>query len=145
MGADRLGDTAMRLLIAAVLLFSSAAGGAATLYECRAYNGSSFFSADPCAQRKAVGVYLHTVPDGMSFDQQVSLIEEGQKRKAANAKNEDAARVRQGECGQIDRELKDLQTKYTSWQYFPIDQVNADQARERDLKARRSHFQCDSQ
>jgi len=135
----------MRLLIAAVLLLASASGGGATIYECRAYNGSSFFSADPCGQRKAIGVFLHTVPDGMTFDQQVSLVEEGQKRKAANAKQEDSERTRQGECGQIDRELKDLQTKYTSWQYFPIEQVNADQGRERDLKARRSRFQCDSQ
>ncbi len=135
----------MRLLIAAVLLLASASGGGATIYECRAYNGSSFFSEDSCAEHKAVGVFLHTVPDGMTFDQQVNIVTEGQKRKAANAKQEDSERTLQGECGQIDRELKDLQTKYASWQYFPIEQVNADQGREKDLKAKRSHFHCNSQ
>ena len=134
----------MKFLIAVILLFASASSSGATIYECRAYNGSSFFSSGPCGEHKAVGVFLHTVPDGMPFDQQVKIVEDGQRRKVANARQEDSDRSRLGECGQIDRELKDLQTKYTNWQYIPIDQVNADQGRERDLKARRSQFRCHS-
>ena len=134
----------MKFFIASVLFSLSAISSGATIYECRAYNDSTFFSADPCGKQKAVGVALHTVPDGMPFDQQVKIIEDGLRRKAANARQEDSERNRLGQCGQIDRELMELQTKYTNWQYVPIDEVNADQAREKDLRARRSQYQCHS-
>jgi hypothetical protein len=90
-------------------------------------------------------VALHTVPDNMPFDQQVKTIEDAKTRKTSVTHNEDSNRSRLGQCAQIDIELKELQGKYTNWQYVPIDQVNADQGRERDLKARRSQFQCHSQ
>jgi len=78
----------------------------------------------------------------MPFDQQVKTIEDAQKRKVSGTQQEDTNRARLGQCAQIDRELKDLQVKYTNWQYVPIDEVNADQGRERDLKSRRSQLQC---
>lgn len=132
----------MRSFLASVLLLASSVSSGATIYECRAYNGSSFFSTGPCGQHNALGVALHTVPDGMPFDQQVKTIEDAQKRKVSGTQQEDTNRARLGQCAQIDRELKDLQVKYTNWQYVPIDEVNADQGRERDLKSRRSQLQC---
>ena len=105
-------------------------------------NGSSFYSTGLCHAHKAAGVAMHTVPDGMPFDQQVKLIESAKSRKATVAKNESDARNRSSQCAQIDDELTALQRKYTSWQYVPVNEVNVDQARERDLKARRSSLRC---
>ncbi len=126
----------------AVLLLFSATARATTIYECRAYNGSSFFSSAPCGQHKAIGVLLHTAPDGIPFEQQVKLLEAARSRKATSAQREEEAMSRQRQCAQIDDELRGLQHKYTSWQYVPVSEVNTDQARERDLKSRRSQLQC---
>ncbi|MBL8415261.1 MAG: hypothetical protein JNM42_12560 [Propionivibrio sp.] len=135
----------MKLLITSFFLFASSVSCGATIYECRAYNGSSFFSNGLCSEHKALGVALHTVPDNMPFDQQVKTVEDAKTRKTSATLKEDSNRSRLDQCAQIDIELKSLQSKYTNWQYVPIDQVNADQRREHDLNARRSQFQCHSQ
>ena len=137
----RYGELSLVALALAVLSVLHDAT-AATIYECRAYNGSSFYSTGLCHGHQAAGVAMHTVPDGMPFDQQVKLIESANSRKATVAKTESDARDRSGHCAQIDDELTALQRKYTSWQYVPVNEVNVDQARERDLKARRSSLQC---
>ena len=137
----RYGELALVVLALAVSSVSHDVT-AATIYECRAYNGSSFYSTGLCHAHKAAGVAMHTVPDGMPFDQQVKLIESANSRKATVAKNESDARNRSSQCAQIDDELTALQRKYTSWQYVPVNEVNVDQAKERDLKARRSSLQC---
>ena len=139
----RHGELPLVALALAVLSVSHDAT-AATIYECRAYNGSSFYSTGLCHEHKAAGVGMHTVPDGMPFDQQVKLIESANSRKATVAKNDSDARDRSSQCAQIDDELSALRRKYTSWQYVPVTEVNVDQARERDLKARRSGLQCHS-
>lgn len=115
---------------------------AATLYECRSYGGATFFSSEPCFQQRAAGVAVHTVPDGLTQEQQIKLLDDARTRKASEAKAEDERRQRLGQCAQIDDELRQLEKKYTSWQYVPIDEVNVDQRRERDLKSRRSQLQC---
>ena len=78
----------------------------------------------------------------MSFEQQVKLIEDEKSKRTAAAQREDESHLRQRQCTQIDDELKKLQQKYTNWQYVPVNEVNADQARERDLKSRRAQLQC---
>ena len=88
---------------------------------------------------------LHTVPDGMPFLQQVKTVEDAQARKAFATQQVDSERTRLRRCAEIDSELKTLQLKYTSWAYVPVNEVNIDQGRERDLKARRSQIQCHSQ
>jgi hypothetical protein len=114
----------------------------ATIYECRAYNGSTFFSSGLCVHHQAAGVAAHSVPNGMPFEQQVKLVEDAKNRKTASTRADDDRRVRSGQCATIDDELKVLEKKYTNWQYVPIEEVNVDQARQRDLKAKRSQLQC---
>ncbi|MBK1681323.1 hypothetical protein CKO20_13185 [Rhodocyclus tenuis] len=80
----------------------------------------------------------------MPFEQQVRLLEDSNNRKMASARAEDDSRNRNSQCASIDDELKRLEKKYTSWEYVPIDEVNADQAKQRDLRAKRSQFQCHS-
>lgn len=125
-----------------MIVVSCSPSDAATIHECRAYNGSTFYSSGPCSGHKAVGVINHDVPDGMPFEQQVKLVEDAKGRRSAQQQADTTARNRASQCEEIDRELQELRTKYTSWQYVPIDQVNADQVRERDLKSRRSSLRC---
>lgn len=131
-----------RLAFGAAVTLSSGLVSAATIHECRAYNGASFFSSDSCSGHNAIGVMNHNVPDGMPVEQQVKMIEAASSRKAASSQAEDSNRNRLGQCEQLDRELTALRAKYTSWQHVPIDEVNADQARERDLKSERSRLRC---
>lgn len=131
-----------RLAFGAAIALSGGVASAATIHECRAYNGSSFFSSDSCSGHNAIGVMNHHVPDGIPFEQQVKLIEAASSRKAASSQAEDSNRNRLGQCEQLDRELTALRAKYTSWKHVPIDEVNADQARERDLKSERSRLRC---
>ena len=56
-----------------VLMAVSSAGQAASLYYCSAYNGGKFWAASHCQDHKGLVERIMTVPDGMSFDQQVEL------------------------------------------------------------------------
>lgn len=75
-----------KFLNVAWLLAVPALCSAATIYECRAYNGSSFYYSNRCSQHNALGVLNHSVPDGLPFDQQVAVV------RAVKAKEQ--ARVR---------------------------------------------------
>ena len=79
------GSSAMnpiKLMHAVWLLTVPVLGEAATIHECRAYNGSTFYSSSRCSQHNALGVLNHTVPDGLPFDQQVAVV------RAAKAKEQ---------------------------------------------------------
>lgn len=115
---------------------------AATIYECRAYSGATFFSTGICSEHKALGVRLHSVPDGMPFDQQVQLIQDASQTRSTIAARDDSSKLRLGQCAQIDAELLQLEKKYTNWEYVPVSEVNVDQQRERDLKSKRNQLQC---
>lgn len=133
---------AWRIAIALFAAGAAVEASAATIYECRAYNGSTFFSTGLCAQHQAAGVAAHRVPDGMPLEQQVKLVEDAKNRQVAGMRADDEKRDRVRQCSSIDDELLKLEKKYTSWEYVPIDEVNADQARQRDLRARRNLLQC---
>ncbi len=78
----------------------------------------------------------------MPFQQQVDLAQRGvtKTNRARDSTNDEHVRIAQ--CASINEELKRLQSKYLNWQYVPIDQVNADQTRQRDLSSRRESFRC---
>lgn len=71
------------------LLLVAASASAATIYECRALNGSSFYSSGPCAQHQAIGVLQHRVPDEMPFEQQVDLANKAKARQASAREQEE--------------------------------------------------------
>lgn len=86
---------------------------AATIYECRSYSGTTFYASNYCSQHNAIGVLNHSVPDGLSFDQQVQIVNAAKGREAAR-KQEDEARWAQSaaatstkdlECRQIDQAI----------------------------------------
>lgn len=138
-------STLSRLFIVSLLAISFSAvkqANADTIYQCRAYNGESFWSSAHCHTHKALLEGIYTVPDNMPFQQQVDLAQRGVTRANSARATDIDEQVRSAKCDSLRRELNQLQSKYTNWQYVPIDQVNADQARERDLRARRSALHC---
>lgn len=132
----------MKNIGAVVLLVLSAQVGAATIFECEALSSGRFYSSGDCAGHRAVIVSRHQVPDGLPFDQQVDLINKKQSAKKSSQVAADQVFDRNQKCAGIDADLKRLQEKYTNWQYVPVDQVNADQQIERDLKNKRSQLGC---
>jgi hypothetical protein len=113
-----------------------------TVYRCRAYNGEAFWAKHHCHEHKSLVEGIYTVPDNMPFEQQVDLAQRGVSRANSAKAAESEERMRASQCASINLQLRQLESKYTSWQYVPIDQVNADQAKERDLKARRVSLRC---
>ncbi len=138
----------MRALLPVFMLLTAATGlaplpvSAAKIYHFRAYVGGEFFSNRPCAQQQAAGIGAYDVPDSMPFNQQVDLVKQRLGQSTAARSADDQALSRQRECAAIERELGDLARKYSSWQHVPVPEVNADQARERQLKVRRSQLGC---
>jgi hypothetical protein len=130
--------------VAAGLLLAAASSGAqaATIYKCRAYSGGSFWSAKPCDGRQAAGESVHSVPDGLSFGEQVKLIEGGRTQAASAQKNDEREQERRRKCAAIDDELSRIAIRYRAGQHVPVEQVNADQKREKDLKKLRSENKC---
>lgn len=104
----------IKLLFAVVLGVSVGNATAATVHECRAYNGSTFYSDGLCSQNNAVGVINHSVPDGMSFDQQVQVVESKkaevraneQARQQAQRVNKNDVQMREWQCQQLDRQIE---------------------------------------
>jgi hypothetical protein len=78
----------------------------------------------------------------MPFSQQADLVRQ-RLGQAANAQaQQDQEYARDQECSSIKRQLEDLTKKYASGRYVPVDEVNADQTREWQLKQRRSSLRC---
>ncbi len=80
-----------RLLVASLTLFGITAS-AATIYECRAYNGTNFLSNNYCSQSNGIGVRNWTVPDNMTFDQQVQNVEVSKAKEASRLEAEIASK-----------------------------------------------------
>jgi hypothetical protein len=87
-----------------------------------------------------MGVY--DVPDGMPFNQQVDLVKQRLGQFSAVRAQEEQESSRSQECAAVERQLKELSGKYASWRHVPVEEVNADQAREWQLKQRRSSLRC---
>jgi len=79
------------LLSATFVLFGITAS-AATIYECRAYNGTNFLSNNYCSQSNGIGVRNWTVPDNMTFDQQVQNVEAAKAKEASRLQAEIASK-----------------------------------------------------
>lgn len=130
------------ILAGLVAVAAAAPALADTLYRCKTYDGGIFHSATPCAGRKAFVDSVHTVPDGLSFPEQVDLVEKAAKARAAAATREAREGARRNRCALIRDELERLAEKYARAQHVPADEVNADQRRERELKSESSRERC---
>ena len=106
----------MKLINLSILagLAVSTLASAATVYECRAYTGASFYASNYCSQHNAVGVLNHTVPDGLPFDQQVQLVNTAKAKEAARRQADEVrwlpqsgteAQAKAVQCQQLDQAI----------------------------------------
>lgn len=77
-----------QVALAASLILLSISASAATIYECRAYNGTNFLTNNYCSQSKGIGVRNWTVPDNMTFDEQVQNVEAAKSQERARQQTE---------------------------------------------------------
>jgi hypothetical protein len=105
------GSLSMLLFIALLPAWANAA----TLYMCRSYGGGSFWTNTHCRQQNALVERMVTVPDNLSFEQQVRL---GEQARAEGQRLLDASPARpatsnntqttQNECAAIDARIQYL-------------------------------------
>jgi hypothetical protein len=92
---------------------------AAEIFHCRAYSGGEFWSSRHCNHQQASLLRIVTVPDGMTFEQQVQLGEQARQQgenlqRAANQPPAVSIQRPQGsanpavECGALDNYVRQL-------------------------------------
>lgn len=129
-----------------VMLAGSGSVQAATIYLCRAYNGSTFWAQAHCNQHNALIERIENVADGIPWDQQVQQAQQG---SAAGQRQQ--AQINSGEvqrdtrCRQLIAERNKIESRYTNWQWQPPEVINPDQQRMRALRAELSHNRCVTQ
>lgn len=117
----------MRRLAIATLLAAVGQADAATIYLCKAYNGSTFWAQQHCNQHNALVERIESVAD-VPWKQQVEQAQAGRERASSSAQ---AAPTfdRQQYCAKLANERRQIEARYTNWQWQPPEVINPDQQR----------------
>jgi hypothetical protein len=99
---------------------------AATLYLCKAYNGSTFWAQAHCGQHNALVERMESVAD-VPFAQQVEQAQGARNRAAAAPQGESFERGQY--CARLINERKGIEARYSNWQWQPPEVINPDQQR----------------
>lgn len=99
---------------------------AATLYLCKAYNGSTFWASAHCGQYNALIERMESVAD-VPFEQQVQQAQ-GARNRATAAPQLDSFERGQY-CGRLINERRSIEARYSNWQWQPPEVINPDQQR----------------
>lgn len=120
--------------------------GVVTIYRCKAYSGGIFWSSAYCGTQAALIDRTATVPNGMPFEQQVQVAE-GQRVEAMALYNQQPSPEvqRSDRCGSLKRERETIESRYTNWQWQPLEVINPDQTRMRGLRAEQARLGCPTQ
>jgi len=78
----RLTSWSLRSSLAACLLSLPLLAPAATIYKCRTLSGGQFWSSATCMSQNAVYIGSATVPSSLTFEQQVAIAEQAERRNA---------------------------------------------------------------
>ena len=132
------------LAICAAALMTGTAQGA-TVYLCKAYDGSMFWASAHCNQYNALIDRIGNVADGVPWDQQVRQAEQGRSAKTQQAHVDTAESQRVHRCAQLVAERSRIESRYTNWQWQPPEVINPDQQRIRGLRAELSANRCSTQ
>lgn len=116
----------MRHLLFSLLLVSAASADAATLYLCKAYNGSTFWASAHCSQHNALIERMESVAD-VPFDQQVEQAQGARNRASASLQGQTFERGQY--CARLINERKTIEGRYSNWQWQPPEVINPDQQR----------------
>lgn len=135
----------MKRIAIAALLAAAGTSHAATIYLCKAYNGSTFWAKSHCNQHNAFIERIDTVPDGMPWDRQVQQAEQALKSTSQRAAANDGEQQRLQRCGTLIAERNKIESRYTNWQWQPPEVINPDQQRMRALRSELSANRCGTQ
>lgn len=127
------------------LVFFSAQSHAETIYFCKAYNGSTFWSKAHCNQHKAFIERIVSVPDDMPFDQQVNIARGSVNAAQARQQAEENHANQTQRCAQLQRERNQIDSRYTNWQWQPPEVINPDQQRYRAIRSELQGLGCSMQ
>lgn len=120
--------------------------GVATIYRCKAYAGGIFWSTAYCGTQQALIDRTATVPAGMPFEQQVEIAE-AQRQEAMALYNQQPSPTvqKQGRCLALKRERETIESRYSNWQWQPLEVINPDQTRMKGLRAEQARLGCPTQ
>ncbi|MGJ7527360.1 hypothetical protein [Variovorax sp. GB1P17] len=130
----------MKTLLAIALL-ATAQCNAATIYLCKAYNGSTFWTNGTCSSRNAFIDRIETVAD-VPFDQQVEQAQRNMNRHTGAAASTTAAAGRDQQCGSLINELNEIEGRYSKGYWQSVDTVNQDQKRTIAIRSQLSANNC---
>ena len=128
-----------------MLLIAPVASQAATIYQCKSYGGSIFWSQAHCQQHKALIERMASVPDGMPFQQQVDLASREANASTIRQQQEVQGLDRQNRCARLQYEKNQIDSRYTNWQWQPPEVINPDQQRWRGIRAEQQRLGCPTQ
>jgi hypothetical protein len=109
-------------------LLAASQSHAATIYLCKAYNGSTFWTNGTCSSRNAFIDRIENVAD-VPFDQQVEQAQANMRRAGATANTNAQTANNDQYCGRLINELSEIEGRYTKGYWQPIEKVNDDQKR----------------
>ena len=127
-----------------VVAVSSGPASSATIYLCKAYNGSTFWAQAHCSQHNALIDRIENVAD-VPWDQQVQQAEQGKAVRTQQAQASTGDSQRSTRCAQLVAERNKIESRYTNWQWQPPEVINPDQQRMRGLRAELSANGCSTQ
>jgi len=120
--------------------------GPVTIYRCKAYLGGIFWSSAHCGAQQALIDRMVTVPAGMPFEQQVQIAEGQRVAAMALYDQQPSAEVQRSDrCVALKRERETIESRYTNWQWQPLEVINPDQTRMRGLRAEQARLGCPTQ
>lgn len=131
----------MRTLIAIALLALTGHTSAATIYLCKAYNGSTFWAQQPCSKHNALIERMESVAD-VPWEQQVQQAEQRSNRNRQQTQNQRAGPSQSQICNQLINERRQIESRYTNWQWQPPEVINPDQQRTRAINAQLRNNDC---
>lgn len=124
---------------AAIALFLLASiAQSETIYLCRAYNGATFWAKQHCNQHNALIDRIESVA-AVPWEQQVQQAEQSRDRRRNESPQQQANTDQR--CNQLLSEKRQIESRYTNWQWQPPEVINPDQQRQRaiDNDLRRLH------
>jgi len=118
----------MKRLLLTLTLLAASQSHAATIYLCKAYNGSTFWTNGTCSSRNAFIDRIENVAD-VPFDQQVEQAQANMRRNGVSTTNNNQATANDQYCGQLINELTEIEGRYAKGYWQPVEKVNDDQKR----------------
>lgn len=130
----------MRATMAILIALLCSNAGAATIYLCKAYNGSMFWTSGTCASRNALIERIEHVAD-VPFEQQVEQARANMGQAPSPQRTQEASSQDQY-CGMLINELHEIEGRYNRGYWQPVETVNRDQKRTVAIRSQLRQNNC---